>query len=321
MKSGASIVEAFGSYGYFLIAGQVAFSQFCFCSSYYIFISTTLQNICLNHGMEKPSTLAIMIGVASVLTPLGWIRRIGKMKVVNIIGDGIILFAILSVAVVAVFQIWRDGASSEVVAFAPPSKVLVFAGTSVYAFEGIALVIPIREGMEKPELFPHMLVGMMLFFVIILTGFGILGYCAWGNDVKPVVLNELPGISGVIIQILYFFAIACGFPLAIFPTFTIVESKLFNDGPSTYRRKWLKNLSRTFLTFLMGTFAFVMAPYLEYFISMLGSFCSIPLAIIFPAMLHLKLVKDSPRLDWALIVIGSALVPLTLYVDIVQMTA
>eukprot|EP00913_Durusdinium_trenchii_P034973 g32715.t1 len=153
--------KAFGSYGYFLIAGQVAFSQFCFCSSYYIFISTTLQNICLNHGMEKPSTLAIMIGVASVLTPLGWIRRIGKMKVVNIIGDGIILFAILSVAVVAVFQIWRDGASSEVVAFAPPSKVLVFAGTSVYAFEGIALVIPIREGMEKPELFPHMLVGAL----------------------------------------------------------------------------------------------------------------------------------------------------------------
>ena len=50
-----------------------------FCSSYYIFISTTLQNICLNHGMEKPSTLAIMIGVASVLTPLGWIRRIGSL--------------------------------------------------------------------------------------------------------------------------------------------------------------------------------------------------------------------------------------------------
>lgn len=59
--------------------------------------------------------------------------------------------------------------------------------------------------------------------------------------------------SGVLLlRILYFFAIACGFPLAIFPTFTIVESKLFNDGPSTYRRKWLKNLSRTFLTFLMG---------------------------------------------------------------------
>ena len=25
--------------------------------------------------------------------------------------------------------------------------------------QGIALVIPIREGMERPELFPHMLVG------------------------------------------------------------------------------------------------------------------------------------------------------------------
>ena len=37
-------------------------------------------------------------------------------------------------------------------------RVLIFAGTSVYAFEGIALVIPIRESMEKPEYFPHMLV-------------------------------------------------------------------------------------------------------------------------------------------------------------------
>ena len=44
----------------------------------------------------------------------------------------------------------------------PATRVLIFAGTSVYAFEGIALVIPIRESMEKPEYFPHMLVAWMM---------------------------------------------------------------------------------------------------------------------------------------------------------------
>jgi len=241
------------------------------------------------------------------------------MKVVNLIGDAIIIIAILSVAATAILKICRDGVSNEVVAFAPPSRVLIFAGTSVYAFEGIALVIPIREGMEKPEYFPHMLVGMMLFLVVFLTGFGILGYFAWGNDVKPVALNELPGTFGIVTQLLYILAIFCGYPLCIFPTFAILESRLFSDGPPTLKRKWLKNLCRTLLTFLMGAFAYQMSAYLSVFISMLGSFCSIPLAIIFPALLHLKLVKDNPKLDWGLVVIGSLLVPLTLFVDITHM--
>lgn len=311
--------KAFGVYGYFLIAGQVAFSQFCFCASYYIFISTTIQNLFLGHGMVPPSTFVIMLLVGLALTPLGWIRRIGKMKVVNLAGDVIIITAIFSVAATAALKLCRDGVSQEVVAFAPPSRVLIFAGTSVYAFEGIALVIPIRESMEKPEYFPHMLVGMMLFFVVFLTGFGILGYFAWGNHVKAVALNELPGTMGMLIQLLYIMAIFCGYPLAIFPAFAIIESKLFSDGPPTLTRKWLKNLLRTFITLLMGAFAYQMSTYLSLFISMLGSFCSIPLAIIFPGMLHLRLVKDSPRLDWILISIGCVLVPVTLYVDIVHM--
>ena len=311
--------KAFGCYGYFLIAGQVAFSQFCFCSSYYIFISTTIQNLYANHHMVAPSTLAIMLVVCSCLTPLGWIRRIGKMKVVNLIGNTVIIISILSVAAIAIVKLWRDGVSKDVVVFAPPSRVLIFAGTSVYAFEGIALMIPIREGMEKPEYFPHMLVGMMLFFVLFLTGFGILGYFAWGNDVKPVALNELPGNIGVAIQLFYILAIFCGYPLAIFPTFAVLESRLFSSGPPTLTRKWLKNLFRTSLTLLMGAFAYQMSEYLSVFISMLGSFCSIPLAIIFPAMLHLKLISDNPKLDWTLIAIGSVLVPMTLLVDIKNM--
>ena len=54
----------------------------------------------------------------------------------------------------------------------------------------------------------------MLFFVVFLTGFGVLGYFAWGNHVKAVALNELPGTLGMLIQLLYIMAIFCGYPLA-----------------------------------------------------------------------------------------------------------
>mmetsp|Transcript_56775 Transcript_56775/g.132761 ORF Transcript_56775/g.132761 Transcript_56775/m.132761 type:complete len:528 (+) Transcript_56775:75-1658(+) len=311
--------KAYGGWGYFLIAGQVALSQFGFCTSYFIFMSSTLRRVFETWNLAAPPTGLMLLGIALLLTPLGWIRRISRMKVSNLIGDAIILFAIGVVAVAAVSTLCEQGVSPEVVAFAPPERVLVFAGTAVYAFEGIALVIPIREGMERPELFSSMLVGMMLLFVVILTGFGILGYCAWGTAVQTVVLNELSGPFGSLVQISYIFAVVCTFPIAMFPTFTICEAKLFGDFPPSSRRKWLKNAFRMAVTLLMGLLAYQMAAYLPIFISMLGSFCSIPLAILFPAMLHLKIVGDAPILAWSLIVIGMVLIPLTLYVDILGM--
>lgn len=311
--------KAYGGLGYSLIAGQVAFSQFGFCTSYFIFINTTLQKVLMTWSLPVPPTEAIILTISLVMTPMGWIRRISKMKLANLIGDVIILASIAVVAVSAAATLSEKGVSQEVVAFAPPERVMIFAGTAVYAFEGIALVIPIREGMERPELFSGMVVGMMLLFVVILTGFGILGYFAWGNSVQTVVLNELSGGFGSLVQICYVLAVVCGYPLAIFPTFTICEAKLFGDFPPTLRRKWLKNVFRTALTFGMGLLAYTMAAYLPIFISMLGSFCSIPLAIIFPAMLHLRIVGDAFVLDWVLIVIGCSLIPMTLYVDIMGM--
>ena len=47
---------------------------------------------------------------------------LGKMKVVNLMGDAIIITAILLVAATAVLKLWRDGVREDVVAFAPPSR-------------------------------------------------------------------------------------------------------------------------------------------------------------------------------------------------------
>lgn len=86
-----------------------------------------------------------------------------------------------------------------------PESFPLLIGTAVFAFEGIGLyvyigvlgeadsrVIPITETMKEPTKFPRALSGVMLVVAVLFAGFGVLGYAAYGSDVKTVVLLNLP---------------------------------------------------------------------------------------------------------------------------------
>lgn len=67
-------------------------------------------------------------------------------------------------------------------------RMLSFIGTAVYSFEGIGLVIPIRESMAKPQYFNIVLTCMITFMGLMLCAFGLIAYLAWGPTVQPVVI-------------------------------------------------------------------------------------------------------------------------------------
>ena len=299
----------------FLISAQIALSQYGFCTCYVAFIVQLVVQMYQQEGLPPPPPSHIVLIVTLIFIPLGWIRRIGKMKITNIIGDVIILVGIGFVSWVAVQRILNLGTAEGVVPFTSPGRGMIFAGTAVFAFEGIALVIPIRESMARPDLFPALMTGMMVFFTVLLTGFGLLGYFSWGPNMQTIVLNELQGSSADSIKILYILAIVCTFPIAISPCFSICEGPLFGHMPATETRKWLKNGFRTALTLLLALIAYSAADELNIVVSIIGSFCCIPLAFIFPAVLHMKIVGSRPWLDMLVAGIGTVMVPVTLYMD------
>lgn len=71
----------------------------------------------------------------------------------------------------------------------------LFLGTSIYAFEGIALVLPLRNAMKKPDLFTRragvLNVGM---FVVtsLLACCGFFGYWRWGEETQGSLTLNLP---------------------------------------------------------------------------------------------------------------------------------
>ncbi len=54
-------------------------------------------------------------------------------------------------------------------------------GFAVYSYEGVGVVLPIMEITEKPELYPKILMAVMLTVFISYVGFGELTYFVYGD--------------------------------------------------------------------------------------------------------------------------------------------
>eukprot|EP00930_Biecheleria_cincta_P013958 TRINITY_DN12202_c0_g1_i1.p2 TRINITY_DN12202_c0_g1~~TRINITY_DN12202_c0_g1_i1.p2 ORF type:complete len:565 (-),score=97.70 TRINITY_DN12202_c0_g1_i1:2371-4005(-) len=308
--------RALGHCGYVVIAGQIAVSQFGFCAAFVGFMQSTADGILRTVGFDsRPEELLCLIIVA--LVPMAWIEDISSMTLPSTLGNLVIVLAVAALSLAASADLVQAGTSPDIVACAKADQALVFAGTAAYAFEGIAMVIPIRQRMAEPELFPQLLSGMMATFLVILTGFGLLGYLAWGKHTETIVLNQRNGPGWTLLQLLYVLAVFCSFPLSIHPTFSICEQAILGHGRISREQKMTlgKRAFRAALTVAMGVLVYCSSRHLSTFISIVGGGCSIPLAIIFPSLLHLRVVKTRYWLSLMNLVLGTAMLPLTLFAD------
>lgn len=81
--------------------------------------------------------------------------------------------------------------------FLPPNirTLPLFFGTAIFAFEGIALVLPLQNAMKKPKnfskLFGVLNVGMV-FVTGIFISFGAIGYWQYGDEAEASLTLNLP---------------------------------------------------------------------------------------------------------------------------------
>ena len=71
----------------------------------------------------------------------------------------------------------------------------LFFATSIFTFEGIALVLPIQNDMKHPQDFPGrtgLLNVAMTLVTIIYVAVGFFGYLKYGEAVNPTVTLNLP---------------------------------------------------------------------------------------------------------------------------------
>jgi solute carrier family 36 (proton-coupled amino acid transporter) len=183
-----------------------------------------------------------------IYAPLCLVRKIEKFAITHIFADALILITTIAILVYASQKLANEGWGTGVMAL-NTATWLDMIGSAVYSYEGIGVVLPLLEVTEKPEMYPKILLYVLLTVMILYVSFGEFCLFVYGSKLElPLITTNLP--KGIVVQLIrIFFSINLIFtyPLQLHPASVIIESYLFKGWGKSPKRMWLKNLFRTCL--------------------------------------------------------------------------
>jgi len=161
-----------------------------------------------------------------------------------------------------------------------------------FVFEGsITLLVPLQEAVFRPEdkeVFPSVNYKVTISIVVFYVAFAMICWTAFGSSVQTALTASLPpGVFTTLVQLAYSLAVLLTFPLQAFPALQVVFSLLGGKEKSNVQR----NLLASALVLLLGFIAYISIDYLGNVVSILGSLVGIPIALIFPPLMHNVLVR------------------------------
>ena len=327
---------------------SIIFSQIGFVATYFLFTALNLLSFFKEYLRLSGNFLSVknlVIVQSIILLPFILVRNFAKFSIISLISSVFILAGLAVVVSYSLTKFVEKGMGHNVVNFNPRDWPLL-VGVAVTAFEGIGLILPIESSMAEPQKFTRVLFFVMVFITFLFILIGALGYSTYGDDIKTIILLNLPQDDSLVQSVVFFYCLAAllSAPLQLFPVNKTLESLLFNalfvgkEGPKdqdNYGRlyhssgrysnsvKWLKNLFRTLLLCGVSIISYLNAENLDKFISFNGSFACIPLVFIYPPLIHARAIETTGQevwktrvfqaFDYTLAVVGIAAVFYTTY--------
>lgn len=280
----------YGKYMRVLILASIALSQVGFVAAYIVFTAENLQAfiVAISNCRTWIDIKFIVLMQLVIFLPFSLIRDISKLGFTALVADAFILLGLLYLTYYDIYTLAANHGISDIVNFNPRDWNL-FIGTAVFTFEGIGLIIPIKEAMKQPAKFPTVLAVVMVIITVIFVGMGALSYAAFGSSTRTVILLNLPQDNRFVnvIQLLYSLAILLSTPLQLFPAIRILENGIFTrSGKHHPYIKWKKNVFRFFLVIVCALIAWGGAGDLDKFVALIGNFACLPLVFIYPVSHH-----------------------------------
>ncbi|KAL4147288.1 hypothetical protein PRNP1_011044 [Phytophthora ramorum] len=306
--------KAFGKVGRVAVNISLVLSQIGFCCSYLIFVEKNIGEVILAafniQSTTASSSLTLIMLQILLYTPLSWVRRIEYFALTNLFADLLILFGIVYIISYTVQTLDNAPVGSATWVNFNSTSWAMMLGTAVYCFEGIGLVLPIYDAMDDDikHKFPRILAYTMLFLVTLFSVFAGLVYAAFGQDTQSVVTLNLPSAqispATMSVQITYSLALVFTYPLMLYPVVKILEGYLFPHHHQKGYWRWEKNGFRFGLVCLTAAIAYYGKEELDNFVALIGGFCSVPLAFIYPCLFHSQLVNEGRILNNIVIGVG-----------------
>jgi solute carrier family 36 (proton-coupled amino acid transporter) len=299
--------RALGPYSFFVELG-IASMQYGVCLTYLIFVPQNLRECTLamtGKAVPKVVFLAIMLLVE---IPLCWITDIRKLTPTNVVATALIAYGLSSVLVLAFIRGLAREPDGELVFLknfnslpAVTNEWFIFIGTSFFMMEGsITLLVPLQEAVYQEAdraKFPRVNQFVTTWIVIFYVVFSIFCVSAFGEGIRTAMTASLSGPLATSVQFSYSIAVILTFPLQAFPAMQVACRAIlgsFKAGSEDNFKS--RSILATLIVLLLGIIAVIAIEYLGNVVSVLGSLFGIPLALVFPPLMHNSLIKDSSAL-------------------------
>ncbi|XP_023289465.1 proton-coupled amino acid transporter 1 isoform X2 [Orussus abietinus] len=272
-------------------------TQLGFCCVYFVFISTNMKQVLDVYGFH----LDVHSHMAVILIPIllsTWIRNLKYLVPFSSIANFLVISGYISTVYLMSHDLPPISSRNYVASW---NSLPLFFGTVIYSFEGITLVLPLKNEMKKPSNF-HKPLGVLNVGMVIVGGMfvtiGFLAYLKYGDSVAgSVTLNlnskeagevETADISRLpqFIQISICLSILLTYSLQFYVPIAIMWPAIVNRyGP--FRWPVVAEICfRSFTCFV--TFVLAEAiPQLGLFISLVGAVSSTALALMFPPIIEM----------------------------------
>jgi len=253
-------------------------SQLGFCSVYFVFISSNLQQV--SNALDVQTWMAILL-LPIIL--LSFIRDLRTLVPFSIAAN---ICCAISLIIIFQYVVRNINHTEDLPAFSGWSNFAVFFGITMYAFEGIGVVLPIENKMANPQDYRLVISFGMGVVTILFALLGILGYLFCQDECKGSITLNLPdeGIySGV--KLLFSTCVFLTYFLQFYVPMLIIQPPILKHVPQEYHI-WADYGIRA-ATVILTCILAVSIPQLDNFISLVGSISCTALAIIFPIFIHI----------------------------------
>nr|XP_032527314.1 proton-coupled amino acid transporter-like protein CG1139 [Danaus plexippus plexippus] len=269
-----------------LVNTFLCITQLGFCCVYIVFIANNVKMICDQRGLHIDLTIHMIFVIIPILL-ICMVRNLKYLTPFSTLANVMMALGVGAVLYEAVQDIPPVESRDYIAHW---SQLPLYFGTAIYAFEGIGLVLPLKNEMRKPELFQKPL-GVLNLGMVIVAGIfvtvGFFGYLKWGDEVAgSVTLNLNPAnVLSTTVQVLITLAMLLTYPLQMYVPVAIMWPPLKKKyGKSSPVAKELGfRVLLVLLTFVLAE----SIPQLGLFISLVGAISSTTLALMFPPIIQL----------------------------------
>ncbi|CAI4231449.1 unnamed protein product [Auanema sp. JU1783] len=275
--------------GYFfkqLVNVNMFVSQFGFCCVYFVFMADNLEDFFNNNTNIHMSKAAWML---VLMIPMMLLCSIRRLSVLAPLAMGANVVYIMAVGLVLFYFVSNLQPINSLPWFGNLSDLPLFFGTVMFAFEGVAVIMPIENRMQSPQSFiawngvlnSSCLVVLAIFLV---TGF--YGYLSLGDAVKDTATLNLPMTPFYqTIKLMFVACIMISYPLQFYVPMERVEKWITRKIPVHRQTSYIygTRLGGVLLTCAIAE----LIPHLALFISLIGAFSGASMALLFPPCIEL----------------------------------